>query len=98
MAAFEHPFRFVKGRIQMVEDNTDQFAAQRIATAVRIGFGELPLRPTFGSDSPEFVGFDRGGFLLTCGSYFPDVRIMETDEYVGDDGEGKIQITFARNE
>jgi hypothetical protein len=98
MPAFEHPFRFVKGRIQTVSEGSDQFAAQRIASAVRIGFGELPLRPTFGSNSPEFVGFDRGGFLLTCGSFFNDIRISETDEYVGDDGEGKIRISFARNE
>jgi hypothetical protein len=93
-----HPFRFVNGKIPKVIEGSDQFSAQRIASAASIGFNELPLRPIFGSNSPEFVGFDRGGFMLTCGSYFPDIRIAEAEEFIGNDGKGKIEIKFARNE
>ena len=94
----EHPFRFINGKIPKVVEGSDQFSAQRIASAASIGFNELPLRPIFGSNSPEFVGFDRGGFMLTCGSYFPDIRIVEAEEFIGNDGKGKIEIKFARNE
>lgn len=94
---FGFPFSFSNGKIVKVKSDSDEYAAQRIASAVSIGFNELPLRPIFGSNSPEFVGFDTGSFLLTCGNYFQDIEIIDTEEIIDNNGQARIKIEFKRN-
>jgi hypothetical protein len=96
MTAFAFPFRFHHGKIVTVEDNSDEFAAQRIMSAIKTEIEELPLNPTFGISSPEFDHFDESGFLLTIGSNYNDIEINEITQTINQDQTTNISVKFTR--
>lgn len=98
MTALAFPFRFHHGKIVTVEENSDEFAAQRIMSVIKTGQGELPLNPTFGIQSLEFNQFDQGNFLLAVNSNYNDIAINNVDVFNDNSGEVKINVDFTRKE
>jgi hypothetical protein len=98
MTAFAFPFRFHHGKIATVEENSDEFAAQRIMSVIKTEQGELPLNPTFGIQSLEFQQFDKGNFLLAVNSNYNDIAIDDIAVINDNSGEVKINVNFTRKE
>ena len=98
MTAFAFPFRFHHGKIVTVEEDADEFAAQRIMSVIKTGQGELPLNPTFGIQSLEFNQFDQGNFLMAVNSNYNDIAINDVDVFNDNSGQVKINVNFTRKE
>ena len=98
MTAFAFPFRFKSGKIQTIEEDTDEFAAQRILSVIKTEQGELELNPTFGTQSSEFITFDKANFLLSVNSNFSDISIDNIETDTDNAGSVQIKIEFSRNE
>lgn len=96
MDAFGYPFRFSGGRVVKVDTETDAFAAQTIAAAIKTGKGELWLNPTYGSDGLEFLQIDIAGVLYTIAAFHPSIRIDNVDESIESDGTVKLRVEFTR--
>jgi hypothetical protein len=90
------PFKITRGSANTHDTNSDAWAAQRIASVVRTHVGELSLRPAFGVTESEFFGFDRGGLMVNCGTYFGDIDIEDVKERWNDDQSVSIEIPFKR--
>lgn len=95
MQAIAFPFRFSRGKVVTVDDQTDAYAAQKILSAVSTRIGELPLLPLFGTSDPEFQNFDGAGLMYTNATYFPDVTITDIYQSVSE-GKLEIQVEFER--
>ena len=90
------PFKITRGSAETHDVNSDIWAAQRIASIARTKVGELSLRPVFGITESEFFGFDRGGFMVNCGTYFGDIDIEDIIERWNDDQSFFVEIPFKR--
>lgn len=97
MDAFAFPFRFTNRKIATISRTSDQFAAQRIASAWRTGLGELPILPGFGTIDPTFDRLDYAGFYSTMSQYFPDIRIDGVTETITEDGRVLAEVDFTYN-
>ena len=97
MELFQHPFHFRNGTIAKLDSDTDEYAAQCLLAAVSTGRGELPISPQFGTDSPEFVGFDYPGLYSTVGTYYPQIRVINVTEQADASGRERVAIEFERN-
>jgi hypothetical protein len=96
MELFQHPFRIRNGQIVKVDSDTDEYAAQCLLAATSTGRGELPISPQYGTDSPEFVGFDYPGLYSTVGTYYSQIRIINVTEQVDASGRERVAIEFER--
>ena len=76
------------------DSGDERYAAQKILTAVSTRVGELPLRPRFGTQDPEFAEFDRAGFYYTCATFFPEIQIGNLEERADATGRAVIDVTF----
>jgi hypothetical protein len=90
------PFKITRGSAETHDTDSEVWAAQRIASVARTNMGELSLRPTFGVTESEFFGFDRGGLMMNCGSYFYDIYIEDVIERWNDDQTLTVEIPFKR--
>jgi hypothetical protein len=97
MELFRFPFHFRNGTIAKLDSDTDEYAAQCVLAAVSTGRGELAISPQFGTDSPEFVGFDTPGLYSTMGTYYPQIRIVDVTEEIASDGRERVAVEFERN-
>lgn len=98
MELFRHPFHFRNGTIAKLDSDTDEYAAQCLLAAVSTGRGELPISPQFGTDAPEFVGFDTPGLYSTVGTYYPQIRIINVTEEIDGRGNERIAVEFERTD
>ena len=98
MDALKFPFKIKNGKIPKIDDATDEYAAQCIMTAIKTGLGELLITPQFGTNSPEFVGFDEFGLYATTSTYFADIRVEEFTLLAGDNGAVNVKVEFSRSE
>lgn len=88
------PFRFARGRAVRVDDQSEAYAAQKIASIAQTRRGELPLTPTFGTEAPEFKGFDSAGLLLSASTFFPDLQIGTIRQSVSENGQLSVTVEF----
>lgn len=98
MDAFAFPFRFELGNPVKLDNASEAYAAQRVASIVQTRKGELILKPTYGTDDPEFAELDVAGLYLTLANYHVDLEVDEIEEYVEDDGEATYKISFSIRE
>lgn len=97
MDLFSFPFRFKNRQIASISRDTDQAAAQNIASVWQTGLGELPLLPGFGTLDPTFDRLDLAGFYSTMAQYFPQIQINEISESITDDGRVTAEVDFTRD-
>lgn len=95
MDALAFPFRFSNGRAVCVDDQSEEYAAQLISAAVQTSTGELPIRPQYGSLSPEFTEFDQAGLILSVTNNYPNILIEEIAREIEADGKVAVRITFS---
>jgi phage baseplate assembly protein W len=94
MEALAFPFRFKRGRAATLDTADEAYYAQKVASVVSTGVGELPLRPLFGTSEPEFQTFDSSGLVYTCASNFPDIVINEILQSITADGRLVVDVQF----
>jgi hypothetical protein len=94
MQALSFPFRFNRGRAATLDEYSEAYAAQRVASAASTRLGELSLLPRFGIEDPEFDEFDAGGLYFTCATYFPDIQINNLLQSDSENGQVLVQIEF----
>lgn len=97
MDSFSYPFRFAGGKVVKVDDQTDQYAAQIVAAAIKTAPGELPITSDFGSKAAEFSSLDTTGLLYSVSTYHPTITIDSIVEDVAED-VNSITIGFTRQE
>lgn len=95
MDSLAHPFRFSGGRAPVIDDETDAFAAQIIASAIKTMPGELVNTPDFGSYPSEFSKMDTAGLTYSITQYHPTISIDDLQETIKD-SETLIQVNFSR--
>lgn len=96
MDALAFPFRFLNGRAATIDDATDEYAAQKVASIASTRTGELSLKPYFGTSDPEFDEFDISGLYYTAALYFPDIRIGQIRQLTDNTGQLLVEIAFSR--
>lgn len=97
MDSFAHPFRFSAGKVVKVDDQTDAFAAQMIAAALKTQPGELTITEDFGCQSAEFLSIDTAGLVYSMSTYHPTITIDAINEEILDD-ERRVSVEFTRQE
>ena len=97
MEAFSFPFRFVNGRVAVVDTQTDAYAAQKIASIIQTDIGELVITPTFGTDPAEFDQFDLANLTYDVARYFPEITIEIVREVLKEDGTVSVEVVFKQN-
>jgi len=97
MDSFAHPFRFSGGKVVKVDDQTDAFAAQVIAAALKTEPGELPITDDFGCEAAEFMTIDSSGLIYSMSAYHPTITIDSIREEVLD-SERRVAVEFTRQE
>ena len=95
MDSFAHPFRFSGGKVVKVDDQTDQFAAQIVAAAIKTEPGEMPVTTDFGSRAAEFGSIDTTGLLYSLSAYHPGITIDSVSEVVEEDRR-VVSVEFSR--
>lgn len=94
MEALSFPFRFKRGRAVTLDTADEAYYAQKVASVVSTAVGELPLRPQFGVNEPEFNTFDTAGLVYTCSNNFPDVVITDVLQSITADGRLIVDVQF----
>lgn len=94
MDAFSFPFRFSAGSAATLDDTSEQYAAQKVASIVSTRAGELSLKPFFGTRDPEFSEFDVSGLYYTAALYFPEIQIGGIKQLTGNSGELLVEVAF----
>lgn len=94
MEALSFPFRFKRGRAVTLDTADEAYYAQKVASVVSTGVGELPLRPRFGTSEPVFDNFDTSGLVYTCANFFPDIVINEVLQTIAADGRLLVDVQF----
>ena len=94
MDALAFPFRFSAGRAVTLDDASDQYTAQKVASIVSTRTGELPIKPFFGTREPEFSEFDISGLYYAAALYFPEVQIGEVRQLTDNNGQLLVEIAF----
>jgi phage baseplate assembly protein W len=97
MDSFAHPFRFSAGNVVKIDDQTDAFAAQVIAAALKTQPGELVITDDFGCESAEFMAIDGAGLVYSISRYHPTITIDSITEEIFDD-ERRVAVEFTRQE
>lgn len=96
MKVFKYPFRFVNGKVGKLEAESAEHDAQVITTILQTGKGELPLRPSFGTLSPEFSSVDTPGLMYSLASYYPNITINNVHTRVNPENQMvEIRINFS---
>lgn len=95
MDSFSHPFRFTFGAAPVVDEDSDAFAAQIIAAAVKTAIGELPITTDFGSLPAEFFRLDTAGVVYSLSKYHPRIVINAIGESL-EESKAQILIEFTR--
>lgn len=94
MDTLAFPFRFSGGRAARLDDQSEEFAAQFIATAIQTRIGELPISYDFGCIEAEFNTFDTANFLLTVSNYAPGIRITDINKVITTNEKVQISVKF----
>ena len=94
MDALAFPFRFLSGRAVTIDNASDQYAAQKVASLASTRIGELPIKPFFGTRDPEFSEFDISGLYYAAALYFPEIQIGEVRQLTDNSGQLLVEIAF----
>lgn len=97
MQAFAFPFRFRNGGAVSVDTASEEYAAQKIASAARTVYGELVNHVAFGVRNPTFGShdeFDVAGLLSTVANHYADVVITNVRQAVDVEGRPIVDIEF----
>jgi hypothetical protein len=94
MDAFSFPFRFSAGRAVTLDDASEQYAAQKVASIISTRTEELSLKPFFGTRDPEFSEFDVSGLYYTAALYFPEIQIGGIRLLNSNSGELLVEVAF----
>ena len=97
MDAFSFPFRFVRGRIPVLDTTSDQYAAQKISSIIQTEIGELPITPLYGLDPAEFDQFDVASLTYGVARYFPEIQLQTITEDIKGDGTVNIKVEFKQS-
>ncbi len=97
MNAFSFPFRFVRGRVPVIDTTTDQYSAQIISSIIQTEIGELQITPSFGTDPAEFDQFDVANLTYDVARYFPQIEIESISQVDKEDGTVSVQVAFKQN-
>lgn len=95
MDALAFPFRLIDGSAVVTDNNSDEYAAQKVASIVSTKAGELPLKPYFGVSELEFGDFDISGLFYTAALYFPDIKIGQIRQLTDNSGQLLVEIAFS---
>lgn len=88
------PFRLTpSGRAAVVEEDTDEENAERIAALVLTRRGERELAPQFGVEDPVFQFPDAADLAAGIALFGPDVEFTMETTYVSDRA-ARVEITF----
>lgn len=97
MDSFAHPFRFSGGKVVKIDDQTDAFAAQMVAAALKTQPGELVITDDFGCQPAEFMVVDSAGLVYSISRYHPTITIdsISEEEF---ESERRVAVEFTRQE
>ncbi|AYQ99249.1 tail lysozyme [Brevibacterium phage Cantare] len=96
---FSHPFRLTpKGKVVTVDQDTDQYLAERIAVIVQTRPGERPMAPEFGIDDPAFGSISLPELEFQFEMFELPIVIDELTQVDISDGQSDYNIQFHRDE
>jgi hypothetical protein len=96
--ALAFPFRFVANRAVRVDDASEEFAAQMIASIIQTRLGELPITVDFGTVDPVFSVFDEGNLIRTVSNYTENIIIDNVFKKVNADHSISVSVEFSLSE
>lgn len=92
MQVFSYPFRLTPtGRVALVEQSTDEEAAQLIAGLLQTYRGELPMTPGYGQADQVFNRIDVSAIAADMSRFYPNITILEL-KYNDANAEGKVKM------
>ena len=97
MDSLSHPFRFAAGRAVSVVEDSDEFAAQMVASAVKTALGELPVTTDFGSLPAEFSRLDTAGVIYSLSKYHPTIVVGSIRNTIAE-AEIRVVVEFSRQD
>lgn len=95
MDALAFPLRFVNQRPVRLDGNSEEYAAQMVASAIQTQFRELPITVDYGCHSAEFDAFDEANLYRTVANYFPGIIIDNVIQAVNKDETVSITVEFS---
>lgn len=95
MDALAYPFRFVAQRAARLNDTSEEFAAQLVASAIQTQYGEMPITRDFGSYSAEFDSFDESNLYRTVSNYFANIVVENVIQTINKDQTVSVTVEFS---
>lgn len=99
MDVLAFPFSFdASGRANVVEQHSDQHAAQQISQFVQTRVNELPLAPTYGLEDPVFRGIDESEIRAGLALFHPRITVLNINGAFKSEGVQSLSIQFDTNQ
>jgi hypothetical protein len=95
MRVMSFPFSFASadGQAATVEQGSDVWMAQCIASVVLTVPGERVLAPAFGLPDPTFSGFSYAALALAMSTYYPQINLSGASITTGATG-AQVEVNF----
>lgn len=96
---FSHPFRLnSNGKVVTIDQDTDQYLAERISVIVQTRPGERPMAPDFGVDDPAFDSISVPELEFQFEMFELPIVIDDLTQVDISDGRSDYNIQFHRDE
>lgn len=93
-----HPFTIqANGRAAVLDDDSDEAAAQEIAFLLLTRPGERPLLPEYGTPDPTYDTTGSAALAAQVAAFGPTVNVTDvTQTAPSDTGTSDLTVTFTR--